>query len=98
MPPLTEHQSSVLETLFAAAPDTAVRRLAHARADEREAGGPLAQVHVLIAKEAFERKVRAAVLGPVMPLCRPSKLGDERFPGSVIARLWSGLRASAPDL
>lgn len=98
MPRLTEHQSSVIETLFAAAPDAAVRRLEQALADEVEMGGPLAQVHALAAKEAVERKVRCAVLGPVIPLCRPSQFGDERFPSVVIPRLWAALRASAPEL
>jgi hypothetical protein len=88
----------VIVTLFAAAPDAAVRRLAQALATEVDQGGPLAEVHALIAKEASERRVRNAVLGPVIPLCRPSDLGDMRFPGATIPRLWSALREACPDL
>ncbi len=98
MPALTTRQSAVIATLFAAAPDAAVRRLEQALAEEIDQGGPLAEVHALIAKESAERRVRAAVLGPVIPLCRPSDLGDARFPAATIPRLWRALRATCPDL
>jgi len=98
MPGLTDRQNSVIVTLFAAAPDAAVRRLEQALSTEADQGGPLAEVHALIAREAGERRVRAAVLGPVIPLCRPSDLGDLRFPAAAIPRLWSALRVAHPDL
>ena len=98
MPSLTDRQSLVIETLFAGAPDAAVRRLEQALAEEIEQGGPLAEVHALIAKESAERRVRCAVLGPIVPLCRPSDLGDRRFPGPTATRLWTALRVSQPKL
>jgi hypothetical protein len=98
MPGLTDRQNSVIVTLFAAAPDAAVRRLEQALSAEADQGGPLAEVHALIAREASARRVRAAALGPVIPLCRPSDLGDMRFPAATIPRLWSALRAACPEL
>jgi hypothetical protein len=98
MPGLSTNQSSVIATLFAAAPDAAVRRLEQALAAEADQGGPLAEVHALIAKESKERRLRAAVLGPLLPLCRPSDLGDTRFPAATIPTLWSALRARHPAL
>jgi hypothetical protein len=98
MPGLSKHQSSIIGSLFAAAPDAAVRRLEQALADEADQGGPLGHVHALIVKETAERRVRATVLGPMVPLCRPSELGDMRFPGKTIPALWSALRETRPEL
>ncbi|MDR3513230.1 MAG: hypothetical protein P4L73_16460 [Caulobacteraceae bacterium] len=93
---LTDHQRSVLGGVFAAAPDSTVRRLEQALAADAGQGGALAEVHGLIAREASDRRVRATVLGPVIPLCRPSDVGDMRFPAAVIPRLWAALHAVAP--
>jgi hypothetical protein len=95
---LSPHQSSVIASLFAAAPDAAVRKLEQALAEEADLGGPVAEVHALVAKEAAERRVRATVLGPVIPLCRPSELGDMRFPATTIRALWSALCEACPEL
>jgi hypothetical protein len=95
---LTLHQRSVIGTVFAAAPDATVRRLEQALAAEADQGGALAEVHALVARETTERRVRAAVLGPVIPLCRPSRIGDLRFPAATIPGLWSALRVASPDL
>jgi hypothetical protein len=95
---LTVQQRSVIGALFAAAPDAAVRRLEMALSEEVDQGGPLAEVHALVARETAERKVRSTVLAPMLGLCRPSDLGDRRFAPVVIGKLWAALRASAPDL
>ncbi len=97
MPRLTDQQSSVIANLFTATPEAALRELEQALSGEVEQGGALAQVHELIEKEANDRRVRAAVLGPVIPLCRPSDLGDMRFSGATIRGIWSGLRAAHPE-
>lgn len=94
---LTEHQRSILGDVFTGATDATVRRLEQALAADADQGGALAEVHGLIAREAIDRRVRAAVLGPVIPLCRPSDMGDIRFPGVVVSRLWLALQAVAPD-
>ena len=94
---LTEYQRSVLGTVFSAAPDATLRRLEQALAAEADQGGALALVHAQIAKEAGERRLRSTVLGPVVPLCRPSDLGDRRFPAATIAKLWNALRATCPE-
>jgi hypothetical protein len=98
MPALTERQNKVIVSLFAAAPDGALRRLEQALSSEVDQGGALAQVHALIAKEGAARRVRAVALSPVIPLCRPSDLGDTRFPAATIPALWSGLSATQPEL
>lgn len=94
---LSNRQRSVLGTVFATAPDHTVRRLEQALSDDAEQGGALAEVHSLVAREWVERKVRAAVLEPVIPLCRPSPFGDRRFPARTIPLLWMALHASLPE-
>lgn len=96
MASLSDRQRSVLGSVFATAPDHTVRRLEQALVDDAEQGGALAEVHHLVAREWIERKVRNAVLGPVIPLCRPSPLGERRFPAQVIPLLWTALHASLP--
>jgi hypothetical protein len=97
MPGLTERQSTVIGSLFAAAPDAAVRRLERALSEDVGQGGRLAQVYALAAREAAERRLRATVFSPVLPLCRPSPFADPRFPAAIIPRLWAALRATRPE-
>lgn len=97
MASLSDRQRSVLGSVFATAPDHTVRRLEMALLDDAELGGALAEVHRLVTREGVERKVRNAVLGPVIPLCRPSPLGDRRFPAQTIPLIWTALHAALPQ-
>ncbi|MGA3190347.1 MAG: hypothetical protein ABSF22_24855, partial [Bryobacteraceae bacterium] len=80
------------------APDSTVARLEIALANEAEKGGPMADVHGLIAREAAERRVRRAVFGPLSALCGVGGSTGVRFPRRVIAQLWDALRVTQPDL
>jgi hypothetical protein len=95
---LSQRQASIITALFAAAGDSAVLQIEQALSEEADQGGPLGEVCTLISKEARERRLRAAVLGPVIPLCKPSSLGDRRFPTEVMPLLWRALRQAHPDL
>jgi len=98
MPTLTHHQANLLDGLFRIAPDSTVARLEVALANEAEKGGPMADVHGLIAREAAERRVQRAVFGPLAALCGVGGSVGVRFPRRLIAQLWDALRATEPNL
>jgi len=97
MPGLTESQITGLKTLFAVANDQVVRSIEAALAEDAGRGGAIAAVHGMAAREAAERKLRALVLGPVIPLCRPSSWSAVSFPAKTPALLWAALRESEPE-
>jgi len=97
MPGLSETQTSFLRDIFRAAPDAAVSGLQKALSAEADNGGAMAKVFGLVAEEAADRRVRAAVFGPVMALCRPTKSRALRFPPRTIPNLWTALRNAYPD-
>lgn len=98
MPGLNDSQTAVLSRLFSAASDSAVRSLEQALSGEAERGGAMAAVYDLAAKESGQRRVRCAIFGPVVPLCRPSDSRAIRFPRATVPLLWQALRAHSPQL
>jgi len=98
MPTLTYHQASLLGGLFKAAPDSTISRLEIALANEAEEGGPMADVHGLVAREAAERRARRAVFGPIAALCGVGGSTGVRFPRRVIGQLWNALCVTQPAL
>ncbi|HLK24837.1 MAG TPA: hypothetical protein VKT30_09275, partial [Caulobacteraceae bacterium] len=96
MPPLSEPQIAGLKRLFAVANDAVVTNLEAALAEDAASGGAMAAVHRMAADEARERRVRAAVLGPVAPLCRPSSWSPVGFPPATLLLVWTALKESAP--
>ena len=97
MPDLTDTQATFLRGLFRAAPDAAVSSLEKALSTEVENGGAMAKVHGLVAHEAAERRLRAAVFGPLVAVCRPTSSRALRFPTRTIANLWEALRGAYPE-
>ena len=97
MPGLTEHQLSVLRTVFGAASNPIIADLEQALAGEAIRGGPIAAVHELLSKEAVARRVRAAVFEPILPMCRPSPIGAVQFPAGAPILLWAALSEAAPE-
>jgi hypothetical protein len=95
MPDLSESQIAGLKTLFAVAPDSVVRSLELALAEDAAPSAPMAAVHLMAAAEAQDRRVRGVVLGPVAPLCRPSAWSAVRFPSAALSAVWRGLKDSA---
>jgi len=98
MPNLSAYKANLLDDLFKVVPDPTVTRLEIALANEAENGGAMAEVHALIAREAAERRSRSAVFGPIAALCGVGGSSAVRFPRQVIAQLWTGLRATQPEL
>jgi len=96
MPGLSESQTTFLRSVFSAAPDAAVSSLQKALSTEVHHGA-MARVVGLVAEEAADRRVRAAVFGPVMALCRPTKSRALRFPSRTIPLLWTALRETYRD-
>ncbi len=93
---LSDSQSSILRSIFSAAPDSAVINLESALAGEVARGGPMAQVHGLIAQEATNRRTRTLVFMPLAPLCRPGLGPSPRFPAQTLALLWAATREADP--
>ncbi|HEY2659377.1 MAG TPA: hypothetical protein VGI79_06625 [Caulobacteraceae bacterium] len=93
---LSDSQSSILRSIFSAAPDSAVINLESALAGEVARGGAMAEVHGLIAQEATNRRTRSLVFMPVMPLCKPGLGPSPRFPVQTPALLWAAVRATDP--
>ena len=94
---LTETQTTFLRGIFNAAPDTAVFGLEKALTAEADGGGAMACVFGLVAEEAADRRVRAAVFGPLVALCRPTKSRAMRFPSRTVGDLWRALREAHVD-
>jgi hypothetical protein len=97
MPSLSVAQSSVLRTLFGAAPDSAVRTLERALSEEALGGDAMAEVYDLVAKEAGERRAKKAVFEPLIALCGPAARASHRFPSQTLAALWTGLCSVCPS-
>jgi hypothetical protein len=96
MPNLSTSQTSILRSIFSAAPDSAVMNLEQALAPEVRHGGPMAQVHSLVAQEATSRRGRSLAFMPLAPLCRPGPGPGPRFPAQVLAQLWNAVRTAEP--
>jgi hypothetical protein len=97
MASLSVAQSSVLRTLFGAAPDSAVRTLERALSEEAQGGDAMAEVYDLVAKEAGERRAKHAVFEPLIALCGPAARASRRFPSQTLAALWTGLCSACPS-
>lgn len=98
MPNLSSYQTAVLRSIFVAAPDSAVCSLERALRGEATRGGSMAAVYDLIADEADQRRVRAAVFAPLMRLCAPGRGKAVRFPNAIIPLLWTALRQAHQEL
>jgi hypothetical protein len=94
---LSDSQSTVLQALFAAAPDGALGDLERALAEAAASGGAMASVHQLIGREARERRARGEVFAGLAGICRPSSGASMRFPPQTPALLWAALRETCPS-
>ena len=98
MPNLSSYQSAVLRSIFVAAPDTAVCSLERALRGEAGSASAMSAVYELIAREAENRRVRAAVFAPLVRLCASSPDKAIRFPPAIISLLWTALLQAEPPL
>ena len=95
---LSDRKIAIVKTLVESAPDKIVGGLQRALA-ETAGDTVLASVRQLVEAEAADRVLRNAVFQPVTPLF----VGDGSdkhslvFPARVLAIIWRGLKATAPD-
>jgi hypothetical protein len=93
---LSTSQTSILRSIFSSAPDSAVVNLEQALANEVKRGGPMAEVHGLVAQEATNRRARSVAFMPLLPLCRQTLGPYPTFPPQTLALLWAACRDAAP--
>ena len=93
---LSVSQSTILRSIFSAAPDSAVVSLEAALSGEVTRGGAMAEVHGLVAQEATSRRLRGLVFLPVAPLCKPGRRTMPHFPAQTLALLWTATSAANP--
>ena len=95
MTALSEFQVCALSGVIEQAPDAAVDRLE--RSLLGDVAGALGPVRDLVRVECEDRRARAAVFGPLLPLCGPDR-GDVRpaYPRALPSRLWRALKLKTP--
>src|SRR6478735_9356398 len=96
---LTERKIAIVRTLVESAPDRVVGRLQEALVDSAD-DSVLAGVRRLVDVEAADRRLRNAVLQPIVPMCIGAGVDDNRliFPARALACAWHGLKDLAPDV
>lgn len=97
MAELSVAKRNAIEQLVRTAPESVLRMLAAAFKDVGGEGA--AAVREAVAREDGERRVRAAVFAPLLPLFGQRADGVEArsFPHSVMVRLWRELGARQPE-
>lgn len=97
MAELSVAKRNAIEQLVRTAPEPVLRMLAAAFQDVGGEGA--AAVREAVAREDGERRVRAAVFAPLVPMFGPRADGVEApaFPPSVMERLWRELGARQPE-
>lgn len=98
MASLSESKLEIVRALIQAAPDSAIRDLKTALASSDNRNEAMRLIHGMVNTEALNRKTRAAVFAPLMPMCvaRPEGAVGPFFPPSVPGHLWRALREQAP--
>lgn len=96
MPGLSDRKVEIVRYLVESAPDKIVGNLHEALATT-SGDTPLAEVRRLVESEVADRRLRNAILSPVVPLFVGD--GSDRsklvFPAKVLGLIWRGLRAVA---
>jgi hypothetical protein len=100
MAELSEARVGAVRRLIEQAPDGAIGMLETALAAGDQADRSIALVQTLISAEVLERRVRAAVFHPILPLCarRADGLGRLSFPVTAPNLAWRALKKAAPDM
>jgi hypothetical protein len=95
---LSDEKRQIVQSVIAAAPDSAVRSLELALASAGGGDGLLNGVRGLVEIEASDRLVRNTILSPIVGLCRVREAGALSFPVQTKAQLWQALKRIEPDL
>src|SRR5262249_42997850 len=98
MASLSEAQLGSVKLLIQTAPDSAIRNLEETLSSGAERHETMRVIQQMVAVEAADRRGRNAVFSPLTPMCGGKAGGPRRlrFPGSVLAQLWRGLRDAEP--
>lgn len=94
---LSAAQLSALQGVIALTPDVAIERLERALAEEAGLAA-LRPVRDMVRSECEDRRARALVFAPVLPLCHVGRGEGQGFPADTPARLWRALKAASPRL
>lgn len=95
MSPISEAKLTIVRSLVAQAPDTAVSTLLRALPDGALDAG-LAAVRGIVEHEAQDRRARNSALAPIAPLCGEKGFSNINFPARTLTLIWKGLKALAP--
>ncbi|MDP3658362.1 MAG: hypothetical protein Q8R45_15515 [Brevundimonas sp.] len=95
---MTAAHRVALAALLERCPDATLRTVSAAIASLP--GGRAAELRSMLADEVRDRKLRALVLGPILPMFRPRADGVTAmtFPGHVLPRLWKAASGREPQL
>jgi hypothetical protein len=95
---LSDIRLGAVRRLIEQVPDRAIRSLESALAHGGRADRSMALVQELVNAEVLDRRLRAVVLAPLIPLCSPPRDGLLRlaFPYSAPALTWRALKAADP--
>lgn len=98
MTALSPAKQAAIATLARAAPDGVLAALDRAFADS-PAEGPAGLVRGILAVERRDRRTRATVFGPLLPMFRPRPDGfaAPSFPAEAPRRVWEEVRRRRPD-
>lgn len=94
---LSAAQLSALQGVIALTPDAAIERLERSLGDESGLAS-LRPVRDMVRSECEDRRARASVFAPLLPLCRGLKDEGPSFSSDTPARLWRALKASSPRM
>lgn len=94
---LSAAQLSALQGVIAQTPDAAMDRLERTLAEEAGLAA-LRPIRDMVRSECEDRRARAAVFAPLLPLCRDRRDEGPAFPSDTPARLWRALKGSSPRL
>jgi hypothetical protein len=97
---LSETRVGAVRRLIEQAPDGAIRSLESALANGGRADGSIALVQDIVNAEMLERRVRAAVFAPILPLCAPppDRLPRLSAPPNAPSLAWRGIKLAVPEL
>jgi hypothetical protein len=98
MAELSDARLGAVRRIIELAPDRAIRGLKTALAHGARGDRSLALVQDLVEAEVLDRRVRSAVLAPLIPLCLPAAhdLPRMAFPYNAPALTWRGLKQAEP--
>jgi len=100
MAAMSDARLGAVRRLIEQVPDGAIRKLETALALSGRAEGAMGLVQDMVGAEILDRRVRAQVFSPILPMFRPPADGMERlaFPAAALGLSWAALKAVRPEM